>query len=80
MRSSLVALVPAIGLCLSKVIEGPIDPRHHVGSQDETESICITYVTTYLATAEPGDSKNTGKETIHRKTKARCHDDLHDDN
>ncbi|KAG6360911.1 hypothetical protein INS49_011979 [Diaporthe citri] len=60
MRSSLVALVPAIGLCLSKIIEGPIDPRQHDGSQDTSESICITYVTTYLATLEPRGSTNTG--------------------
>lgn len=61
MRSSLVALVPALGLCLSKVIEDPIDPRQYDGPQDDAESICITYVTTYLATPEPGGSTNTGK-------------------
>lgn len=61
MRSSLVALVPALGLCLSKVIEGPLDPRQYDDPQNDPESICITYVTTYLATAEPGGSANTGK-------------------
>lgn len=54
MRSSFVALVPAFGLCLSRLVQNPIEPRQNGGSQDESESICITYVTTYLATLEPG--------------------------
>lgn len=64
MRSSLVALVPAIGLCLSKVIEDTVSPRQFDGPQDDPESICITYVTTYLATPGLGGGSNTGKRKI----------------
>lgn len=68
MRSSLVALIPAIGLCLSKVTEDPVSPRQFDGPQDDPESICITYVTTYLATPGPGGDSNTGK----REKIVRC--------
>lgn len=61
MRPSLVALVPAIGLCLSKVIRDKIDPRQNDASQGDSESICVTYVTTYLTTLGPRGSTNTGK-------------------
>ena len=64
MRLYLVALVPAIGLCLSKSIENPIEPQQYGGSQDDPESICITYVTTYLAALEPRGGAKTGKKNI----------------
>lgn len=69
MRSSLVALVPAIGLCLSKVTGDTVSPRQFDGSQDDPESICITYVTTYLATHTP---QAGGDNTGERKTVVRC--------
>ncbi|KAH8773584.1 hypothetical protein F5883DRAFT_641571 [Diaporthe sp. PMI_573] len=59
MRFSLVALVPAIGLCLSKAIEGRIHPRHNDAFKGDSKSICVTYVNTYLSTLEPRGSTNT---------------------
>jgi len=69
MRFSLVALVPAIGLCLSKAIEGRIHPRHNDAFKGDSKSICVTYVNTYLSTLEPRGSTNTGEKNPIKKSK-----------